>query len=83
MAASLRIFTNSWRFCNKSSFLKRVLGTVERGLRSATPRPQTVSLEPPPRNVNAESDSIFSVQVPNDAEQAAMEDALMGFIESF
>ena len=60
----------------EDAFLQRVLDTVERGLRSA-----------PPRNVNAESDSVSdSVNVSrtlDSAEQAAMEDSLMGFIESF
>ena len=58
----------------EEAFLKRILDTVERGLRSALPSAQTLSVMPTPDNVNAKSDS---------AEQAAMEDALMGFIESF
>ena len=67
----------------EDAFLQRVLDTVERGLRSAPPRPQTVSVAPTPDNVNAKSDSANASQTPDDAEQAAMEDALMGFIESF
>ena len=67
----------------EDAFLKRVLDTVERGLRSAPPRPQTVSVMPTPDSVNSESDSATPVQTPDSAEQAAMEDALMGFIESF
>ena len=67
----------------EEAFLQRVLDTVERGLRSASPRPQTVSVAPTPDNVNAESDSANASQTPDSAEQAAMEDALMGFIESF
>ena len=67
----------------EEAFLQRVLDTVERGLRSAPPRPQTVSVTPTPGNVNAKSNSETSVQTPNSAEQAAMEDTLMGFIESF
>ena len=67
----------------EEAFLQRVLDTVERGLRSASPRPQTVSVAPTPDNVNAESDSANASQTPDSAQQAAMEDALMGFIESF
>ena len=67
----------------ENAFLQRVLDTVERGLRSAPPRPQTVSVAPTPDNVNAKSDSANASQTPDSAEQAAMEDALMGFIESF
>ena len=67
----------------EDAFLQRVLETVERGLRSAPPRPQTVSVAPTPDNVNAKSDSANASQTPDSAEQAAMEDALMGFIESF
>ena len=67
----------------EEAFLQRVLDTVERGLRSASPRPQTVSVAPTLDNVNAESDSANASQTPDSAEQAAMEDALMGFIESF
>ena len=59
----------------EEAFLQRVLDTVERGLRST------------PRNVNSESDSVSDgvnvSQTPDSAEQAAMEDTLMGFIESF
>ena len=66
-----------------TAFLQRVLDTMERGLRSAPPRPQTVSVAPTPDNVNAKSDSANASQTPDSAEQAAMEDALMGFIESF
>ena len=60
----------------EDAFLQRVLDAVERGLCSTSPRPQTVSVAPTPDNVNAS-------QTPDSAEQAAMEDALMGFIESF
>ena len=67
----------------EDAFLKRVLDMVERGLRSAPTRPQTLSVTPTPDNVNAESDSANDSQTPDSAEQAAMEDALMGFIESF
>ena len=67
----------------EEAFLQRVLDTVERGLRSAPPRPQTLSVTPTPDHVDAESDSANASQTPDDAEQAAMEDALMGFIESF
>ena len=67
----------------EEAFLQRVLDTVERGLRSEPTRPQTVSVAPTPDNVNAKSDSANASQTPDDAEQAAMEDALMGFIESF
>ena len=67
----------------EEAFLQRVLDTIERGLRSVSPRPQTVSVMPTPDNVNAESDSANVSQTPDSAEQAAMEDALMGFIESF
>ena len=67
----------------EEAFLQRVLDTVERGLRSAPPRPQTVSVAPTLDNVNAESDSANASQTPDSAQQAAMEDALMGFIESF
>ena len=67
----------------EEAFLQRVLDTVERGLRSAPPRPQTLSVTPPPDNVNAKSDSANAIQTPDSEEQAAMEDALMGFIESF
>ena len=67
----------------ENAFLQRVLDTVERGLRSAPPRPQTASVALTPDNVNAESDSANASQTPDSAEQAAMEDALMGFIESF
>ena len=67
----------------EEAFLQRVLDTMERGLRSAPPRPQTVSVAPTPDNVNAKSDSANASQTPESAEQAAMEDALMGFIESF
>ena len=67
----------------EEAFLQRVLDTVERGLRSASPRPQTVSVTPTPDNVNAKSDSANVSQTPDSAEQAAMEDALMGFIENF
>ena len=67
----------------EEAFLQRVLDTVERGLRSAPPRPQMVSVAPTPDNVNAESDSANASQTPDSAQQAAMEDALMGFIESF
>ena len=63
----------------ENAFLQRVLDTVERGLRSAP----TVSVAPTPDNVNTKSDSAPPVQTPDSAEQAAMEDALMGFIESF
>ena len=66
----------------EDAFLKRVLDMVERGLRSAPTRPQTLSVTPTP-DVNAESDSANASQTPDSAEQAAMEDALMGFIESF
>ena len=66
----------------EDAFLQRVLDTVERGLRSAPPRPQTVSVEAMPGNANAESDSANVSQIPDSAEQAAMEDTLMGFIES-
>ena len=57
----------------EDAFLKRVLDTVERGLRSA----------PPPDNVTAKSDSANASQTLDSPEQAAMEDALMGFIENF
>ena len=67
----------------EDAFLQRVLETVERGLRSAPPRPQTVSVAPTPDNVNGKSDSAPPIQTLDSAEQAAMEDALMGFIESF
>ena len=67
----------------ENAFLQRVLDTVERGLRSAPPRPQTVSVAPTPDNVNMKSDSANASQTPDIAEQAAIEDALMGFIESF
>ena len=67
----------------EDAFLQRVLDTVERGLRSAPPCPQTVSVAPMPDNVNAKSNSANASQTPDSAEQAAMEDALMGFIESF
>ena len=67
----------------EDAFLQRVLDTVERGLRSAPPCPQTVSVAPTPDNVNAKSNSANASQTPDSAEQAAMEDALMGFIESF
>ena len=67
----------------EDAFLQRVLETVERGLRSAPPRPQTVSVAPTPDNVNMKSDSANASQTPDIAEQAAIEDALMGFIESF
>ena len=67
----------------EEAFLKRVLDTVERGLRSAPTRPQTLSVTQTPDNVNAKSDSANDSQTPDSAEQAAMEDALMGFIESF
>ena len=67
----------------EEAFLQRVLDTVERGLRSAPPCSQTLSVAPTPDNVNAKSDSATPVQTPDSAEQAAMEDALMGFIESF
>ena len=64
-------------------FLQRVLDTVERGLRSAPTRLQTVSVAPTPDNVNAKSGSANASQTPDSEEQAALEDALMGFIESF
>ena len=67
----------------EDAFLQRVLETVERGLRSAPPRPQAVFVAPTPDNVNAKSDSANASQTPDSAEQAVMEDALMGFIESF
>ena len=67
----------------ESAFLQRVLDTVERGLRSAPTRPQALSVTQTPDNVNAKSDSANVSQTPDSAEQAAMEDALMGFIESF
>ena len=67
----------------EEAFLQRVLDTVERGLRSAPTRLQTVSVAPTPDNVNAKSGSANVSQTPDSAEQAAMEDALMGFIESF
>ena len=67
----------------ESAFLQRVLDTVERGLRSAPTRPQARSVTQTPDNVNAKSDSANVSQTPDSAEQAAMEDALMGFIESF
>ena len=67
----------------EEAFLQRVLDTVERGLRSAPPCSQTLSVAPTPDNVNAKSDSATPVQTPDSAEQAAMEDALMGFIENF
>ena len=67
----------------EEAFLQRVLETVERGLRSAPTRPLTVSVAPTPDNVNTKSDSANASQTPDSAEQAAMEDALMGFIESF
>ena len=67
----------------EEAFLQRVLDTVERGLRSAPTRLQTVSVAPTPDNVNAKSNSANASQTPDSAEQAAMEDALMGFIESF
>ena len=57
----------------EEAFLQRVLDTVEHGLRSA----------PTPDNVNAKSDSANASQTPDSEEQAAMEDTLMGFIESF
>ena len=63
--------------------MKRILDTVERGLRSTPTRPQTLSVAPTPDNVNAKSDSANDSQTPDSAEQEAMEDALMGFIESF
>ena len=67
----------------EEAFLQRVLDTVERGLRSAPPRPQTVSVTPTPDNVSAKSDSANASRTPDSPEQATMEDALMGFIESF
>ena len=67
----------------EEAFLKRILDTVERGLHSAPPCPQTVSVAPTPLNVNAESDSANASQTPDSEEQAAMEDMLMGFVESF
>ena len=67
----------------EEAFLQRVLDTVERGLRSTPTRPQTVAVAPTPDNVNAKSESANASQTPDSEEQAAMEDALMGFIESF
>ena len=67
----------------EEAFLQRVLDTVERGLRSEPTRPQTLSVTQTPDNVNAKSDSANDSQTPDSPEQAAMEDALMGFIESF
>ena len=67
----------------EGAFLQRVLETVECGLRSAPPSAQTLCVMPTPDNVNAKSDSANASQTPDSAEQAAMEDALMGFIESF
>ena len=67
----------------EEAFLQRVLDTVERGLRSAPTRPQTLSVAPTPDNVTAKLDSVNVRQTLDDTEQAAMEDALMGFIESF
>ena len=67
----------------EEAFLQRVLDTVERGLRSEPTRPQTVSVAPTPDNVNAKSDSANASQTPDSEEQAAMEDMLMGFVESF
>ena len=67
----------------EEAFLQRVLDTVERGLRSALPSAQTLSVMPTPDSVNAESDSANASQTPDSEEQAAMEDALLGFIESF
>ena len=64
----------------EDAFLKRVLDTVERGLRSTPPRPQTVFVTPPP-DINA--DNVTPVQISDSAEQVAMEDALMDFIENF
>ena len=67
----------------EEAFLQRVLDTMERGLRSAPTRPQALFVAPTPDNVNAKSDSANDSQTPDSAEQAVMEDALMGFIESF
>ena len=67
----------------EDAFLQRVLDTVEHGLRSASPSAQTLSVVPTPDNVSAKSDNANASQTPDSAEQAAMEDALMGFIESF
>ena len=67
----------------EDAFLQRVLDAVERGLRSASPSAQTLSVVPTPDNVSAKSDNANASQTPDSAEQAAMEDALMGFIESF
>ena len=71
------------RVNKEEAFLQRVLDAVERGLRSVPMRPQTVSVAPTPDNVNAKSDSASASQTPDSAEQAAIEDALMGFFESF
>ena len=67
----------------EDAFLQRVLDAVEHGLRSASPSAQTLSVVPTPDNVSAKSDNANASQTPDSAEQAAMEDALMGFIESF
>ena len=74
-------YLETWE--KEEAFLKRVLDTVERGLRSAPPRPQTVCVAPTPDNVSAKSDSANVSQTPDSAQQAVMEDTLMGFIESF
>ena len=67
----------------EDAFLQRVLDAVEHGLRSASPSAQTLSVVPTPDNVSAKSDNANASQTPDSAEQAAMEDALMGFIKSF
>lgn len=54
----------------ENAFLKRVLDTVERGLRSTSPRPQTLSVAPTPDNVKAKLDSANDSQTPNSAEEA-------------
>ena len=64
----------------EDAFLKRVLDTVERGLRSM------ILPDSPSRNLTAEpSESSMSsaISMDGDAERSAAEDTLMDFIDSF